>query len=332
MQTYLSKHWHRFPEEVWDYFECMLSNEENPEKLPKDVFIELARPAYEEWLREKREKYEGELRNIEEGIIRKTVDVEWSTPSDLFAGYDEIELKKLKSFEAKVRAKYNNLEDNDILTNEKSAKIFLYNWHKQKEISEEFSVKILIQWYEIIKDLYSEMPAYIDFYPKRLSIFFESRNLRYLLLRDKGNIKILFNPAVIFMEKIFTLKNCCNRDPSLKIYYEDYENDVSNLMEDLSDSRKRSVLRVSSNLLEGSAKYSINKKGKSLSSIIKKAPENIFPHPSVKDAILSVYSFYSDYIGGRHSGTNASRKLEEKDAILFGSLSALFSEYLLNNK
>lgn len=330
MQTYLSKHWHQFPEEVWDkLFDFEMHDIVTVGELPDDLYFELSRVPFDYEVGRRKVEI-AEIKKQLEDLYSKMFNHDWKSlePQEVYTR------QQIEELQGKIDVLENEIEDftgSEILTNVDQTYKFLKNWHKEYTIKEEQSVKIIVQWHEILKELCGQHQRFVAHYISLVCEFLENRNLRYLLLESSGNIKLVFNPAVLFMERILALKDCCNKDENLKIYYEDFENDVCNLIDDISNSRKRSVLRVSSNLLEGSAKYAINKNGKSLSEIINNAPDNIFPHPSVKDTILSVYKFYCDYIGGRHSGNTSSRSLEQKDAILFGLISAIFSEYILNN-
>jgi len=85
------------------------------------------------------------------------------------------------------------------------------------------------------------------------------------------------------------------------------------------------------NLTEGLARSFPGAKATTLGDLAKEL--DVWPHPTLKEALLKLYGFCSNYPGIRHSGhpTGSLRELTIKDAFVVSALLLAFSGYFIND-
>ena len=191
MQTYLSKHWHHFSEEVWGkLFDFERYGTVTVGELPDDLYIELARPVYEY-----------ELEKLKEDIKKKELEIEDNSKYMSKYDWDSFEppavarrqvVELLQSDIENIEEEISELTDKQILSDPDAAFNYLKDFHRRYEIDESFSIKLIVQWYETIRELSGKYQQFVSYYLEFVQRFLAERNLRYLLIKNKDSITSRF--------------------------------------------------------------------------------------------------------------------------------------------
>lgn len=321
--TYLSKQWHKFPNEIWhEFFMLNRYPSLSTGELPTDICIELARPIYDQ------------EKALEQNDLERTIEKTEEESQYYFACWQALD----DEYEGEYRAKEAELEElrnalttlraDDVLTNPDSAYAYLVDWHIRATISEEEARKQVVSWFETIKDISLDLA---DSFVQLLQRFFESNNLRYMVSRVSSSLEFRLNPAIIASERFLVVKNIHCNDTHLQSLYSNFEDNFGGLLARPTDAGIKSTIGSSSNLVEALANKVTAKSGETLSHIFNVyLPDDSFPHQAAKDSLSKIYKFFSDYPGIRHGGTatSATRALTKRDAVLYSSLSVFFADYL----
>lgn len=310
MNTYLTSQWGAFWKDVWlELFP--------DERVDGDFFIEVARVPYEY-----------ERKRLSELLNNRAAELDAKLRS-MAAESDKEGIARLMSQEEQVRDGIRSYLDPGALSDPRLAHDFLHIFHT-RQVSEDAVCSFVVGWHSIIFDMNHELAA---MYADLVRDFFEKRNLRYRIRFSSRGLLLEYNPAILFAECFYRLRHFYSIDSVRADIYEDFDKDIRELIFDESESRVRSVMRTSSNLLERSANICAGQDGMTLGKLMGEGylPDELFPHENVKELIRNYNRFLNDYPALRHTGTEASknRSLLEKDAVFLGSLSALFSDYLL---
>jgi len=189
-------------------------------------------------------------------------------------------------------------------------------------IREIICLKILEEFYDVIKDSYNEQLAeeYID----NLQRIFEESNLRYNVTTNGKiglSIQGLLGSLLLRLRKSVADKKVSSE--SLR----QLEKSITKL--ENSDDSFRNCMTIACNLMEGAAKDRTNHKFDNLKKCVENSPD-IFPHKYAKESIKLLYDYLSDYPNLRHSGTesNRIRDLKMDDASLVTVLAIGYASYL----
>ncbi|MET3646291.1 hypothetical protein [Phyllobacterium ifriqiyense] len=160
--------------------------------------------------------------------------------------------------------------------------------------------------------------------------FLTKFSLRYDLRRP-----FTLHPTLpgVFASMVSELKAITRTDAHLNQLMSDFEDAVRDLRTDSSSNRIRICIQRQMNLLEAIGRLHPSITGNTLGLICDQlgiAPNVVWPHDKVRDAIKDLYKFASDYPGIRHAGTpgNARRDIEMRDMVAISVLLAGFTPYL----
>lgn len=327
MYTYVSKHWHRFPQEIWDN---LLSLNLHPSlhtgDIPTDFCIELARPAYDRERQIKQAEFEQEIEGVENDVQHSFMV--WQTMGQTVGDEYHVEYLAKEAELNEIRVNAISLYDEDILTNPEGAYEFLKNWHVSASLNEEEARKYVTSWFVSINDMSADLAnSYIEL----LNKFFLSHNLRYIVVRSGDSLEFKLNPGTLASERFAEVKSRHCDTPALASLYKDFEENFGGLLANPTEANIKNTIGSSSHVVEALANKATAKSGETLSRVLNDyLPTNVFPHEAAKESLAKLYKYYSDYPGIRHAGTAASatRNPSYRDALLFSSLSVLFADYL----
>lgn len=157
---------------------------------------------------------------------------------------------------------------------------------------------------EMFDEFNENYPEFSMLIKNKIQNYIHIHNLKYSFYENHLTISI----SGIFESILQILKNVISSDHNnrLKIVYKHLKALENNPDEDdiLTSFSKLS------NLIEGIVVDFSTKKGynnNTLSSALNALPEDIFPHPNVRDLLFRIYKFWSDYPNIRHSGTEEAR-------------------------
>jgi hypothetical protein len=137
----------------------------------------------------------------------------------------------------------------------------------------------------------------------------------------------------VFARMVSELKAVTRAEAHLHQLMGDFEDAVRDLRGDTSSNRIRICIQRQMNLLEAIGRMCPTVTENTLGKICDQlgtAPNAIWPHDKVRDAMKDLYKFASDYPGIRHAGTpgSARRDIEMKDLVAISVLLAGFTPYL----
>lgn len=327
MYTFVSKHWHRFPQEIWDkLLQFNLHPTLNTGDIPTDFCIELARHAYDSERQIKQAELEGEISSAENEV--EHFFMAWLTMGQVVGDEYHHEYLTRESVLSELREAMKSLYDDDTLTSSESAYAFLKDWHASAELNEEEARKYITLWFVTINDMSADLAnSYIEL----LNMFFSSHNLRYIVVRSGESLEFKLNPGAIASERFAEVKGRHCDTPALASLYKDFEENFGGLLAHPTEANIKNTIGSSSHVVEALANKVTAKSGETLSRVLNDfLPTNVFPHEAAKESLAKLYKYYSDFPGIRHAGTAASatRSSSYRDAILFSSLSVLFADYL----
>lgn len=160
--------------------------------------------------------------------------------------------------------------------------------------------------------------------------FLTKFSLRYDLRRP-----FTLHPTLsgVFARMVNELKTVTRADTHLHQLMGDFEDAIRDLRGDRSSNRIRICIQRQMNLLEAIGQMCPTVTGNTLGKICDElgtAPNAIWPHDKVRDAMKDLYKFASDYPGIRHAGTpgSARRDIEMRDLVAISVLLAGFTPYL----
>ncbi len=160
--------------------------------------------------------------------------------------------------------------------------------------------------------------------------FLTKFSLRYDLRRP-----FTLHPTLpgVFARLIGDLKDIVRRDAHLHLLMVEFEDSIRDLRADSSAGRIKTCIQKQVNLLEAIGRSFPAVTETTLGRICDQlglAPNIIWPHNQVRDAMKNLYRFASDYPGIRHGGTpaHALREIEMRDMVAITVLLAGFAPYL----
>lgn len=160
--------------------------------------------------------------------------------------------------------------------------------------------------------------------------FLTKFSLRYDLRRP-----FTLHPTLtgVFARMITELKAVTRSDAHLHQLMGDFEDALRDLRGDTSSNRIRTCIQRQMNLLEAIGMACPTVQGNTLGVICDQlgtAPNAVWPHDKVRDAIKDLYKFTCDYPGIRHGGNAASRRrdIDMRDMVAISVLLAGFTPYL----
>jgi len=155
--------------------------------------------------------------------------------------------------------------------------------------------------------------------------FLQKFSLRYDLRRP-----FTLHPTLpgVFAGLVRELKSYTDREPDLHPLMLDFEEALRDLRSDRSPNRIKTCIQKQMNLLEAMGQLCPGVTSNTLGAICNQV--RTWPHVKVKEAIINLYHFASDYPGIRHAGTPANRirEIEMRDLVAMTVLLAGFSPYL----
>jgi hypothetical protein len=182
--------------------------------------------------------------------------------------------------------------------------------------------------YQII-DNYG-LTGYGEKYKSLLRTFIGKYNLRYRL-DDPFELRFLLPGS--FANLYNELRRINGTSPTLIVLMSDFEHAFNQYSRTLSPVDLKTCIGKASNYAEGLASFTNGNPavGNTLGALCNQL--NTWPHDKVKESIVNLYHFCSDYPGIRHAGTpnSARRVLDKEDPILVSILLFAFSGYLTTN-
>lgn len=175
-------------------------------------------------------------------------------------------------------------------------------------LSEQKCIKILAEFYNIIKELYGNELA--DRYSNNLKRVFEKYNLRYTIL---NNCRIGLSIQGVLDSMLFTLhesiKGKSIREQTIQVL----EENLAKL--DNTFASTKNCISDASNVVEGAVIDKSTNGKNTLTAALDGCPKDMFAHESLNDAIKSLYKFFSDQPGVRHAGLTISNPKRQKTSL-----------------
>lgn len=234
--------------------------------------------------------------------------------SDLFMAVDEAlavatpdaQLQQIRNDPAQARASFLALKGTDF-------------------DSESAIVEFLETAHEVIADY--ELPGYEDLFKRLVRDLLRKYNLRYRL-DEPFTLRFLLPGSFTNLYAELHRLNAAN--PHLSSLLADFEHAFDGYARGRNASDLRRCIAAASNFAEGLASASAGnpKTGNTLGALAGKLTD--WPHDKLREAVVNLYNFCSDYPGIRHGGTpaNARRALGPRDATGLSVLLLGFSGYL----
>jgi len=137
----------------------------------------------------------------------------------------------------------------------------------------------------------------------------------------------------VFARMVTELKAITNADAHLQQLMRDFEESIRDLRAGPSSNRIRMCIQRQVNLLEALGQACPTVTENTLGRICDQlgtAPNAVWPHDRVRDAMKDLYKFACDYPGIRHGGTpaNARRDIDMRDMVAISVLLTGFTPYL----
>jgi hypothetical protein len=191
--------------------------------------------------------------------------------------------------------------------------------------SESDIVLFLEEAHNVISDY--EVPGFEDRFARLLRGVLQKFNLRYRL-DDPFTLRFLLPGS--FSNLYAELQRVNSSDSSLVDRLTDFEKAFDRFARTQDATDLRSCIHMASNYVEGLASVTsgIPAKGNTLGALVKGLKD--WPHDKIREALVNLYHFCSDYPGIRHPGTpaNALRALAIRDGTMACLLLLSFSGYL----
>lgn len=234
--------------------------------------------------------------------------------SDLFVTAEEFlsprpslaELEEARNNPIKARQRFLSLKGTDF-TSESDIVLFLEE------------TRGVISDYEVL--------GFEDLYERLLRKVLQKFNLRYRL---DAPFTLRFMLPGSFANLYEELQRVNSTDSSLADRLSDFEKAFDRFARTQDSTDLRSCIHMASNYVEGLASVTsgIPPKGNTLGSLVKGLTD--WPHDKIRESLVNLYHFCSDYPGIRHPGTpaNARRPLAIRDATMACLLLLSFAGYL----
>lgn len=194
--------------------------------------------------------------------------------------------------------------------------------------SESDIVLFLEDVYTLIDDY--EVPSLTDLYQRLLRNALRKFNLRYRL---DPPFTLRFMLPGSFANLYDELQHVNSSHSSLADRLTDFEKAFDRFARTQDDTDLRHCIHMASNYVEGLASVTsgIPATGNTLGALVKVLTD--WPHDKVRESLVNLYHFCSDYPGIRHPGTPASahRALAIRDATMACLLLLSFAGYLSPN-
>jgi hypothetical protein len=187
----------------------------------------------------------------------------------------------------------------------------------------------LVQFLEAVYAVIGEyeIPGYDDFYRMLLADLLVKFNLRYRL-DEPFNLRFLIPGS--FANLYTELQRANSAGIHLPGLLTDFEKTFDRYARTLDPTDLRQCIHSASNYIEGLASVTagIPAAGNTMGALVGRLTD--WPHDKIRESLVNLYHFCSDYPGIRHPGTpaNARRSLEIRDATLASLLLLSFSGYL----
>ena len=177
----------------------------------------------------------------------------------------------------------------------------------------------------IIEDFSSDLSEY---YSTLVDRFLTRYNLRYMLIRPFQLTPTLPGILAGFIEQV-EIKAI--GDPHLAGLKKHLERAIELLSKDGRPEDVHKCIGDACNLAEGLARGYPGATAQTLGDLAKEL--NVWPHQTLRDALLKLYGFCSNYPGIRHSGNpgGSLRGLTMKDAVVVSVLLLAFSGYFIED-
>jgi hypothetical protein len=242
-------------------------------------------------------------------------------PQDLFSDlYNEVE-DHLGVHTS--QALFEEIRNDPVIARAKFLAIKGTDFASEMEIAE-----FLEEAYEAIEDY--GIPGYSEKFKSHLRTFIAKYNLRYRL-DDPFELRFLLPGS--FSNLYNDLRRINATNPALVTLMSDFEYAFNQYSRTLTQADLKTCISKASNYAEGLASFTSGSPivGNTLGALCNKL--NTWPYNKVKESIVNLYHFCSDYPGIRHAGTpnNARRTLDKEDPILVSILLFAFSGYLTTN-
>lgn len=216
----------------------------------------------------------------------------------------------------------------DVVGNPVSARAAFQRARTIRFRNERALVEFLERAHTVVADLGGD--ALVNRYFLLVESFLSKFSLRYDLRRP-----FTLHPTLpgVFARMVSELKAVTRADANLHQLMGDFEDSVRDLRGDASANRIKTCIQKQVNLLEAIGQMCPTVTENTLGKICDQlgtAPNVIWPHDKVRDAMKDLYKFASDYPGIRHAGTpgSARRDIEMKDLVAISVLLAGFTPYL----
>jgi hypothetical protein len=188
--------------------------------------------------------------------------------------------------------------------------------------SESAIVRYLEHVHELIDEY--EVPGYADRFVRLMKDVQEKYNLRY---RVEEPFELRFLLPASFMNLYEELYRHHAADPHLATLLADFEGAYDGYLRNDTAVNLKTCIHKASNYVEGvlgAANGSHGPMGKMCDQL------QDWPHTTIKQSLLNIYGFCSEYPGIRHAGNpdGAHRELEARDLTLASVLLLSFSGYV----
>lgn len=172
-----------------------------------------------------------------------------------------------------------------------------------------------------------EIPGFVELYEKLLRDVLRKFNLRYRL-DQPFTLRFLIPGS--FTNLYAELQRLNSSNSHLSSLLTDFEKTFDRYARTQDPTDLRSCIHMASNYVEGLASVSagIPAVGNTLGKLVGNLTD--WPHDKVRESLVNLYHFCSDYPGIHHPGTpaHALRSLAARDATLASLLLLSFSGYL----
>ena len=216
----------------------------------------------------------------------------------------------------------------DVVGNAARARLAFRNVKVQRVEGEAALIAFLERAHVVVADLGGDPLA--NRYFVLVEEFLTKFSLRYDLRRP-----FTLHPTLpgVFARMVTELKAVTRADAHLAQLMGDFEDSVRDLRADNSSNRIRVCIQRQMNLLEAIGQACPTVTENTLGRIcdqLGNAPNAVWPHDRVRDAMKDLYRFACDYPGIRHAGTaaNARRAIDMRDMVAISILLTGFTPYL----
>jgi hypothetical protein len=166
-----------------------------------------------------------------------------------------------------------------------------------------------------------------DYYKRLIQDLLTKFNLRYRVEIPFG-LRFLLPGS--FTNLYAELRRLNANNQTMSLLFDDFEKSFDRYVRSGDDTDLRTCIAKASNYAEGLASATAGNptSGNTLGTLASKLKD--WPHDKIRQTLIDLYSFCSDYPGIRHGGTpsNVIRVLEIRDLMFASVVLMSFSEYL----